>query len=100
MYSEKIKSIKYQPKEKERIKIGQSEKYTREQMKQIVAEFCTKDDLHYAEQAKLLDLFDEYCKENDYPLFNRKTAGIIISEVFGVKSKPVRINGVVKRIYI
>lgn len=100
MYSDKIKAIKYKPKEEIRIAVWQSREFTKERMKQIVSEFCTKDDINYAEQTKLLDLFDAYCKENKYPLFNRKTIGSIFSEVFGVYSRPVRIDGDVKRIYV
>lgn len=92
MYSDKIKAIKYQPKEEIRIAVWQSKEFTRERMKQIVSEFCTKDDINYAEQTKLLDLFDAYCKENGYPLFNRKTIGAILERCLAFVLAPLELT--------
>lgn len=100
MYSEKIKKIKHIPCKTNGITLGDCKGVTKEQMKQIVLGFCTKDDIRYSEQSKLLDLFEEYCNENGYPVFNRKTAGYLFKEIFGVTSTVIRIGKTVKRIYI
>lgn len=103
MYSEKLKNIKYPckfPASDGRIGIGPSGSVDRELLKQRLTEFCTRDDLLFAEQKKALDLFDEYCRENGYPLIHRRSVGLVIREVFNVKTRPVRIDGEVRKVYI
>lgn len=104
MYSEKFQKIKYRQgdftNQNERIGVAVSHIVTEKPLREIVTEFCTKDDLILAEQKKVLDLFDEFCKENCYPLFYHTSVGRAFHDVFGVTSRVVRIDGEVRKIYI
>ena len=52
--------------------------------------FCTKDEIIGVPNPILFNLFDDYCKENNLPLINRRTAGHIMRKHFGVDRKKVR----------
>lgn len=104
MYSEKLQKIKHQQgdftNQSERIGVAISQIVTEKPLREIVTEFCTKDDLIFTEQKKVLDLFDEFCKENGYPLFFHTSVGRAFHDVFGVTSRVVRIDGEVRKIYV
>lgn len=100
MYSEKLKSAKVDCDQDGRVAIGSSLDATQERLREIVLGFCTKDDLHGVPQTEALNLFDEYCIENGYPLFKRKAVGHMFREVFGVTSYLARIDGKVTGIYV
>lgn len=98
MYSEKLKASKIDIEFDGRVILGGD--VSRDRLKEIVAGFCTKEDLHLVPQKRVLDLFDEYCRENGYPLFKRKAVGQVLREVFGVTSTVARVDGEVIRIYV
>lgn len=100
MSDKTFESIKYVPKENSKFYRKGWQSVTREQVKQAIAGFCKRDDLNFAEQTKFLAMFEDYCEKNGFPIPNRKLVGSVLREVFGASSTTVRIDGVVKRIYI
>lgn len=90
MYSDKLKT--------EKIHVPSASKdpgvsciaYGVENVEKIIDGFCTKDDLIGVPTPKLFDLFDEFCKENGYPIFNRPSLGRVFRSHFGIRRKKVR----------
>lgn len=100
MYSEKLRNEKIDSAFNGRAVLGASEECSTEKLKEMVLGFCTRDDLVMVPQKRVLDLFEDYCRKNGYPLFTRKAVGMMFHKVFGVKTKAVRLKGEVIGVYV
>ena len=71
-----------------------------DEAKKLLANFCTKDDLLNVPQKILFELFDQYCDSIGVKRIYHKTVGRAIREMYNVRSKPVRFDGEVVKIYV
>ena len=51
-------------------------------------------------RSTVLDLFESFCTDNDYPVISRGTTGRALRKFFGITRKKARVDGVPREIYI
>lgn len=89
MYSEKLKTLKvHTTTAGATYGIG----VTKDQLRKMIENFCNKEDCIGVIHSELFDLFDEYCRENGYPMINRQTLGRCFCDTFNLTRKRTRIG--------
>lgn len=103
MYSEKLQAIKSQYLSAQfPSRTGATLDFGvgREQLKEMILGFCKADDVIGIKHEIVFDLFDEYCKENGYPIVNRQTLGRTFCAVFGLCRKKAKRDGQLCWVYV
>lgn len=100
MYSEKLKSIQYDKCTFASNGATYGSGLTEKKLKSMIEGFCRPEDLVGLKHADIYRLFDDYCKENGYPIVNRQTLGKGFTNFFNLERKKVRIDGKLEWIYV
>ena len=99
MYSDKLQAIKAQYAATDKgATLGFGVDYPL--LEKMLHGFCVADDAVNVKHETLFDLFDEYCRENSYPIVNRQTLGRAFCKIFGLARKKAYRDGKLCWIYV
>lgn len=98
MYSDKLQAIKAGYNASNGVTIGNG--ISHEGLERMIRGFCTADDAVNIKHKTLFDLFDEYCRENGYPIVNRHTLGRGFCSVLGLCRKKAKRDGALCWVYV
>ena len=74
---------------------------TEQELSDMIIDFCgSSQNVVGLVQGEVLDLFEEYCKENGLPKVNRLTAGRMMCKALGITRKKARFGKELKYIYV
>lgn len=98
MYSERLQAIKARYSESRGATLGCG--VERDQLRDMLINFCVADDVIGIRHEVVFDLFDEYCREHGYPIVNRQTLGRSFCSVFGLCRKKAFRDGHLCWVYV
>lgn len=100
MYAEKLSRLRKEHNVPKQNGATYSAGITKEKLGEMIKGFCRPEDAIGIRHEELYKVFDEYCKENGYPIINRQTLGRAFTHTLGLCRKKAIIDGKLCWVYV